>query len=536
MPPTQTRSRSALLPLCLAGGFLVRLVPARLTFLNPDEVLHYFLSHQASLAAAYQATLSTAHPPLLILFLHYWQLLGNSEMALRIPSILAGTAFAWVMYLWLKRVWDTSTALTSLILLLFSPALISISSEVRQYALLLLFAGGSLYFLERAIEENSVAMMLFSALALYLALLTHYSSLIFALTLGIYALARLRTTKARAAVLAAWVLGQTGALGICGFLYKSHLGKLQHGSLRQEIADTWLRASIYHPAQDHAVVFLVSRTVRLFRYLFSNGTIGVLALLVFLCGITFLMLDRGSQASDRKPADRKPTPRQLALLLTLPFFITAAAAVAGFYPYGGTRHDVLLATFAMSGVALGLNRLVTGKDWQRLAIVGVVLAICNLFPFPTPPFIKPKNQNRELMSSAINTLRRDAPAGSVILTDYEGGLMLGYYLCSSRVVEIEISQAFMRSACGEYRVVASSPDLWAYDAQTLPAALRQVQEKAQQDKTNVESNTWLFQAGWIDDKQAQWIAELSQFGCRNPQLFGQNIFLCRMAVQKSVLK
>jgi hypothetical protein len=538
MPPTQTRSRSALLPLCLAGGFLVRLVPARLTFLNPDEVLHYFLSHQPSLAAAYQATLTTAHPPLLILFFHYWQLLGNSEIALRFPSILAGTAFAWVMYLWLKKVSDNSTALTGLIVLLFSPALISISSEVRQYALLLLFAAGSLYFLERAVEENSVAMMLLSALALYLGLLTHYSSLIFALTLGIYALARLRTTRTTAAVMAAWILGQIGALGICGFLYRSHLGKLQHGSLRQEIADTWLRSSIYHPAQDHAVVFVVSRTVRLFRYLFSNGTIGVLALLVFLCGITFLLLDRESHVADRKPADRKPTPRQLALLLTLPFLITAIAAIGGLYPYGGTRHDVLLATFAMSGVALGLDRLkmdrlMIPKDWQRLTIVGVVLAIGNLFPFPTPPFIKPKNQNRDLMNRAMNTLRQEAPASSVILTDYEGGLMLSYYLCSSRVVEIETTQAFLYSPCGQYRVVASSPELWSYDAQTLPAALHHVQEKAQQEhNAGAETNTWLFQAGWIDDKQAQWIAELSQFGCRSPQLFGQNIFLCRMAVEK----
>jgi hypothetical protein len=517
----------------MAGGFLVRLVPARLTFLNPDEVLHYFLSHQPSLAATYRATLTTAHPPLLIFFLHYWQSLGSSELALRFPSMVAGTAFAWVMYLWLKRVSDSSTALTSLVLLLFSPALISISSEVRQYALLLLFAATSLYFLERAIEENSAAVMLLSALALYLALLTHYSSLIFALTLGIYALARLCTTKTSAAVIAAWVLGQTGALGICGFLYLSHLDKLQHGALRQEIADTWLRTSIYHPAQDHAVVFLVSRTVRLFRYLFSNGTIGVLALLVFLCGITILMLESQSTVSDRMPTHRKPTPRQLALLLTFPFFITAAAALAGFYPYGGTRHDVLLASFAMSGVALGLNRLVMGKEWQRVAIVGVVLAIGNLFPFPTPPFIKPKNQNRKLMSSAIGTLRRDAPAGSVILTDYEGGLMLSYYLCSdrgfARVVEIETSQAFLHSPCGQYRVVASSPDRWAFDAQTLPAALR---EAHQEYKTDPETNLWLFQAGWIDDKQSEWIAQLSQFGCRSPQLFGQNIFLCRMAIEK----
>jgi hypothetical protein len=520
MPPIQTRSRSALLPLCLAGGLVVRLVPAGLTFLNPDEVLHYFLSHQPSLAATYKATLTTAHPPLLILLLHYWQALGHSELVLRLPSLLAGTAFAWVMYLWLKRVSDGSTAMTGLVLLLFSPALISVSSEVRQYALLLLFAAVSLYLLERAIDENSAAMMFFSALALYLALLTHYSSLIFALALGIYALARLRTQRTDARVIAAWAIDQAGALAICGFLYRSHLAKLQHSALRQEIADTWLRLSIYHPGQSHVVAFVLKGTVRLFRYLFSNGTIGVIALLVFICGIALPMLDLGPH-----PSDQKPTSRQLALLLTLPFFITAAAAVAGIYPYGGTRHDVLLAAFAMPGVGLGLARLKIPQQWQRLVIVGVALALGNLIPFPTPPFIKPRNQNRRLMSEAMNTLRREAAPGSVLLTDYEGGLMLSYYLCSNRVVEIETTRAFLHSPCGGYRVVASSPDLWSYDAQSLPEALREAQLEY---KPGGMPNIWLFQAGWIDDKQAEWISELLQFGCRSPRLFGQDILLCRM--------
>ncbi len=512
MPPTQTRSRSVLLPLCLAGGFLARLIPARLTFLNPDEVLHYLLSHQPSLAATYEATLTTAHPPLLILFLHYWQLLGHSEIVLRFPSLLAGTAFAWVMYLWLKRVLDRSVALTGLVLFLFSPAIVSVSAEVRQYAFLLFFAATSLYFLERAIGDDSAAMMLVSAIALYLALLTHYSSLIFALTLGVYALVRLRGSKANGRLIAAWGIGQAGALAICGFLYYSHIAQLSHSALPKQIADTWLRASIFHPGDGHVVVFVASRTVRLFRYLFSNGTIGFLALLVFLCGLLLLMLDHNSQS-----VDRRPTPRQVALLLSLPFLITAGVAVAGIYPYGGTRHDVLLSIFAMSGIAVGLGRLKVLQEWQRLAAVGAALAIGNLFPFPTPPFIKPMNQNRVLMSAAMASMRREAPPGSVFLTDYEGGLMLSYYLCPDRVVEIKTTQTFLHSACGNYRVIASSPELWSYDAQTLPEALREVSQESQ---AGSGANAWLFQAGWIDEKQAEWIAELSRSGCGNPQLFG----------------
>src|SRR5256885_14702276 len=44
--------------LLTAAGFFLRLRLAWLTFLNPDEALHYFLAHQPSLKLAYQASLT----------------------------------------------------------------------------------------------------------------------------------------------------------------------------------------------------------------------------------------------------------------------------------------------------------------------------------------------------------------------------------------------------------------------------------------------------------------------------------------------
>src|SRR6185437_1749538 len=82
--------------LFIAAGLFLRLRLAWLTFLNPDEALHYFFAHQPSLKLAYQASLSTAHPPLMILFLHYWSFLGRSEFFLRLPFVIAGTLFCWV--------------------------------------------------------------------------------------------------------------------------------------------------------------------------------------------------------------------------------------------------------------------------------------------------------------------------------------------------------------------------------------------------------------------------------------------------------
>jgi len=88
------------LPALLVGvGFVLRLALARFTFLNADETYHYFLSAQPSLAITYKASLTTAHPPLLLVFLHYWSKMGNSELLLRLPAVLAGTAFCWLMFL-----------------------------------------------------------------------------------------------------------------------------------------------------------------------------------------------------------------------------------------------------------------------------------------------------------------------------------------------------------------------------------------------------------------------------------------------------
>src|SRR5437879_2446461 len=440
LPETRTRRRTLLLPLCLvACGVVPRLILARETFLNPDEALHYLLSDQPSLAMAYKASLTTAHPPLLVLVLHYWRLLGTSELALRTLALLTGTAFCWIMFLWLRRVADRATALAGLTLFLFAPSLITLSAEVRQYSLLLFVAASSLYFLERALEENSPRMMLLSSCALYLALLSHYSSLIFALA------------------------------------------------------------------------------------------IGVAALLLFVFGILFLLRDK------KKPESlHKPTPSQIAILLALPFLITLGTAIAGIYPYGGTRHDSLLIMFAIPGVGIGLVRLKI--RWPWLKPVGLVtgLAICNIFSYPPPPYIPRKNQNRKFMREAIRFVRQSVPPGSVVYVDHPGGLLLSYYLCGNAVVPFESqSQPFLTSRCGDYEAVTPARRLWSFDPDTFPGT---VQEMRRRHELHPEAQVWMFQSGWIDWHEEMWIAQLRDYGCYDPQQFGPNIIVCRMMLDAERLK
>ena len=196
MPATRPQNAEfvgpAWLPLLvLAMGFVVRMVPASHFFLNPDEALHNLLASQTTVSRAWAAALTNAHPPLLILLLYYWRSLGHSELWLRLPSVLAGTAACWFIYQWLRLVSDRFTSWLGLFLACFAPSLIQLSAEIRQYALLLFFIAGCLWLSELAIQRNSPGLMALFSLSLYGALLTHYSALMFAFALGIYMLVRM---------------------------------------------------------------------------------------------------------------------------------------------------------------------------------------------------------------------------------------------------------------------------------------------------------------------------------------------------------
>jgi hypothetical protein len=522
IPLQRERSRalgSWLAPILFAAGLLLRLRLAWSTFLNPDEALHYFLAHQPSLKAAYEASLTTAHPPLMILFLHFWGSLGSSELVLRLPFVVAGVFFCWFMFLWVREVAGGAASWFALVLCLFLPALVSLSAEIRQYAFLLLFCSSSLYFLERAFSEISAKWMAFSEAALYLALLTHYSSLIFAAALGIYGIIRLVQAGRAPKLTAMWAATQVGALVICAFLWESQVVKLRQTGVSSEIAATWLRTSIFHPGEN-ALVSAWSRTLRLFRYSFSHGSIGVIAFFLFVFAVAALLWP------DRRGNKRNTA---LAVLLLLPFVITLALSFAGLYPYGGTRHDVLLAMFAISGVAIGLDRVPLGL-WKSAMLVKsvcivIALIICNVFASPSGPYIAPSDQQRNRMQQALAFVR-SLPPGSTILTDQQSSMVLNYYLCDEKMplVFFQQREPLLRSKCGDYVVITAANTQTGFDRDRFPDLLKEVSQSAPGQPS------YLFQSGWINDKEEVWLHELRGLG-GNPRNFGPNILVCELGEQ-----
>ena len=514
----RSRLDAFLPPLVLIAAFVARLIPAKEYFLNPDEALHYLSASQPSLGLAYKAALTNAHPPLLILVLYFWRSLGQSELMLRLPSVLAGTACCWLAYLWLKEVTDRSTAFMGLLLFSFAPSLIALSAEVRQYALLLFFMAACLYLSERAIRENSPPLMVLFSLCLSGALLTHYSSLLFAFAMGIYMLLRLYPYGKRPGLFATWVCGQIGALALITYFLVTHVARLKAMGMPREIAETWLRRSIFHPGDHNVAVFISAQTLRVFTYLFSHGLVGALALLTFVAGMVSLLREKTPRNKDG------PTPRELALLLCLPFAANCGAAVAGLYPYGGTRHNAFLAPFGLGGAAIGLATWIPARPWPKSLALVIALTLCNFFPAP-PPLIKARNHSVVLMKNAVDYLRQSAPPGSVLLADYQSGLLLGYYACNHGIVQVfPPLQRFARADCGPYTVITAGTQEWRFSADDLPGQLANVAETY---GLAPGTTVWLIDAGWITDLAP---ALTTENRCQAPRTFGENILICQLTV------
>ena len=516
-------------------GFLARLWVASGTFLNPDEALHFRLANQLSLALAYKASLTAVHPPLLILLLYFWRALRTSELWLRLPSVLAGTVFCWVFYKWLTK---AAGGLAGLIGLLFAALLlpiITLSAEVRQYALLLAFSISALYFLDEAFAKNSARRIAFFALCLYLAMLFHYSAFLFAGALGIYALFRIFTERPPAKLATAWAASQVGGLALAVFLYKTHLSKLGAGDSRTPLQGwmSYLQRSYFDPARDNPVKFLVTHSFGVFQYFFGQLAVGDVVGIAFLVGVALLLRGKGlplgveTQLGVEIRKDRASS-RRLGLFLLLPFAVAGAVSLARAFPYGGTRHVAFLIIPAIAGVSVTIAVLAAGR-WNRgLAIAALILLTCLAFGKPRQPRMNRADQSHQQMAEALNFVRQNVKPSDLIFTDYQSDLIVGHYLCQQRPIFPEITPTdFEQFSCSGYRIVSTDYKTWMFWADNFPQAWQRL---VQSYNLKPGDTVWIFQAGWGVDLPADLQKHYAQFRELRFESFGKNLKLFKMTV------
>lgn len=497
----------------LAAGMGFRAYAAWGTYLNPDEALHFLIGHQPTAWLAYKASLTNAHPPLIFLVLHFWQLLGRPEWFLRLPSVLAGTAFCWLLYKWAGALFGGPAARTALILAAFNPALIELSAQVRGYALLLFCLGGALYYCERAFEEESVRDLSWFAIFLYLAILSHYSAVFCVFALGVYALARMAASRPGWKLIAAWAGIQLGAVALYAFLYFTHISKIQKAEM-----ETWSAPhddALFHAGRSSLPAFTVKQTLGLFRYLFPENYLYQGLLVAFLAGVALLLAHAVFGQKSARP------PWVSGLLLLLPFGAICAAAVAGVYPYSGSRQSSFLAPFVIAGISVALVKLYGRKPWAVYAIAILIAVAAQSSRAAYDPLAVNGNQAKALMTGAAGYIRQSVPRSDPIMADLQSGFVLAYYLCDrSEVVPPQaFGTDFTRYPCGAYSVLRDERN-WKLTPANFVSRFR---DMATAYQLRPGQRVWVFQAGWFAnlDTELSWF--VMKYRCMSAKSFGDDI-------------
>jgi hypothetical protein len=405
-------------------------------------------------------------------------------------------------------VFGRAVAWIGLTLSIFLPPLIALSAEIRQYALLLLFIAAALLLLEKAFAQESAADMAFAYLFVLLAMLTHYSAFFFAAALAAYSFFRLMKDKYPAGIKATCATGQVAVLALFDFLYRTHLTRLHSGT--SITTQAWLYNSIFHRGQQSLPLFIFARTFGVFQFVFGQLALGDIAGILFFVGVVLLI----------RKLRKSGTSGPIAVLLVLPFVLTCAAAIAGKYPYGGTRHSAFLIPFAIVGVSVALA---TQRLARAVGIGLIIAATSAVFGSPHRPYMTRQDQSLDNMSLAMTFLRQNAPANSVILVDYQTSLLLGYYLCDRQPISFDRSiPGFLVFRCGGYRVLSTGPEMPIFTAESF---LHGNAWSAMPDGLGMKMGEpfWVVQAGWDIDLARQLRNTSPRFRDLNAEAFGRNI-------------
>jgi hypothetical protein len=516
------------------AAFAIRLVHADSCYLNPDEALHFSMARPSSWLGAYDASRTLAHPPLFILVLHAIVFFGRTELILRLPSLVGGTAALWLTFLWIRRCLGEIPALAGLGFMALSPAAISASTEVRQYGLLLFFLCGSLYATERALTERSTIWAIIQGLFLISALLTHYTAIVVIASLGLYVLLRSLLDSVPRSILF--------TIGAFYLVLGTLLGCLYFEQVRGSIpfgpaaSMDYLQPYYYTATRETPLGFAWRALHETFYYAVRAGRLTFFFMLIFLAGLAALLTGRTKAG------------RLMALVILSPLAVGFAAAVFHVFPFAGSRHQMYLLPFLAAGIAAALAWPPRGRA-VPLLLLGVIIA--PLWATRTAPDNDRRVQPMGDMTAAIDYVVRMVPQEAPLFVDGETFNLLTYYLARNdkNLDTWPGAQWNTEERIGGYRVVVVVPGKESVEKFRADEALDQVNESGRALGVPPSDHLWVVSAAWQEASLASRIpalgdCEVREFGRisviktlpRGPQAYQVLPCLSGMSIYSAVVR
>lgn len=163
------------------GGLILRLIATRSLWL--DEATEVSQAHMSYGAMLHRLQTTDVHPPLhhTVLWLTM-RVIGDSELAVRAPSLVAGTLLIPLLYRVGSEIWDRRAGLAAAALTAVAPFPVWYSQEARMYAFFMLFAAVAVWMQVRAVRHNRTIDWALYAVASAALLWNQYFSVLLVIT------------------------------------------------------------------------------------------------------------------------------------------------------------------------------------------------------------------------------------------------------------------------------------------------------------------------------------------------------------------
>ena len=307
--------------------------------LNPDEGIYRAVATAASWGEFARGLGEAAHPPVFFVLLRALSTFGDTPEWLRWPAAVFGTLAIWGLFLLTRRAFGVLPALVAAAALAVSPGAITLSQVVRPYALVFALLAFGWWALLGYLARGGRRDLGLYAGALGLALLTHYgSALALAATVG-WLVAGAATGAVGRARWRPLALLHAGGLGLLGATYLLHFRDFR-ATTDPFQSMGWLEPFLPTSAGELWLAF-----VGLHRFLFG----------IEFDGLAVLLTSVGLVVSLRRGAG------SLGALALVALGTGAVLAVAGLYPFGGTRHATYLFVLLLPAMAEGVCWLLSGR-------------------------------------------------------------------------------------------------------------------------------------------------------------------------------